>query len=63
MVYAGYLVVEDRKGARFRVRKFCGRRFFKPIVRYVLDTGQRLEPIDSDTFQVAATGEKLLQVR
>jgi len=63
MVYAGYLVVEDKKGARFLVRKFRGRRFFKPVVRYLLDSGERLQPIDGGSFQIRSTGEKLLHIR
>lgn len=63
MFYTGYLVVEDGDGARFRVRQFRGRRFFKRIVRYVLDTGIQVYPLDSDTFQVCKTGEKLQRVR
>lgn len=63
MVYVGYLVVEDRSGSRFRVQKFRGRRFFKPVVRYLLESGERLEPIDPDTFQIRSTGEKLLHLR
>jgi hypothetical protein len=63
MFYVGYLVVEDRTGGRFVVRKFHGRRFFTPIDRYVLDSGERVESLGSDKFQVSATGKELLRVR
>lgn len=63
MVYVGYLVVEDCSGSRLRVRKFRGRRFFKPVVRYLLESGEQLRPIGGDTFEVTSTGEKLLQLR
>jgi len=63
MFYAGYFVVENGDGARLLVRQFHGRRFFKSITRYELDSGARVTRLSGNTFQVAATGEKLLQVR
>jgi len=59
MFYAGYLVVEDRGGEQLRVRQFRGRRLLKRIVRYELDTGDPVYPLDSNTFQIPKTGKAL----
>ena len=64
MDYAGRSVVEDEKGTRYQVYEFRGRRLFRGTIRrFELETGARLDRVDSDTFRLPATGETLLVVR
>jgi hypothetical protein len=63
MEFSGLILVEDGSGARHRIGAFWSRRFFKMVRQYRLETGARVDRIDSDTFQVPATGEKLQVLR
>jgi hypothetical protein len=60
--YAGHITVENATGRRYRVHEYRGRRLFKLVRRFVLETGQRVQRIDFDNYLVARTGEPLSRV-
>jgi hypothetical protein len=35
---------------------------FKPVRRFVLETGELVKRLDFDTYQVTRTGEKLVRI-
>jgi hypothetical protein len=58
--YCRSLTVEDASGARFQVHEYRRWRFIAWICRFQLDTGEPARRVDEKTFEVIATGEKLL---
>jgi hypothetical protein len=60
--YAGRITVENATGARYQVHEYRGRRLFKLVRRFVLETGQRVQRLDFDNYVVAQTGEPLSRV-
>jgi len=60
--YAGRITVEDPRGRRLQVNEYRGRRFFKHIRRFVLETGEPVKRITFDHYQVESTGEPLARV-
>jgi len=62
MEYAGRITVEDASGARFQVHEYRGRRLFKSVRRFMLETGEAVTRVDLDHYLIAKTGEKLLRV-
>ncbi|MGE5561996.1 MAG: hypothetical protein ACM3ZV_01660 [Bacillota bacterium] len=60
--YSGRIPVEDASGSRIYVYAYTGRRTFRRVTRYMLDTGEPVRRIDEHTFAVIATGEKLRRV-
>lgn len=60
--YSGHVLVEDASGARFYVHEYRGRRTFFRARRYMLDTGESVRRIDSRTFEITTTGERLMRV-
>ena len=56
------VIVEDARGARFPLHEFRGTRFFREVRDFVLDTGERVKPIDFNTYVIATTGEQLRRV-
>ena len=61
-VYNGRIAVEDVSGARFDVHEFICWRFLKRVVVLQLDTGEDVRRVDDHTFELTATGERLLRV-
>jgi hypothetical protein len=59
MNYAGSMVVEDEGGTRLQLHEYRGRRFFRRVRNFVLDTGEPVERIDCEIYAVAKTGERL----
>lgn len=62
MEYAGRITVEDASGARFQLHEYRGRRFFKLMRRFMLDTGEPVERVDFDNYMIATTREPLVRV-
>lgn len=62
-IYSGRILVEDASGVRLYVHEYRGRRSFLPVKRYILDTGEPIRMLDSSTFEIEATGERLIRVR
>ena len=60
--YSGRVLVEDASGARFYVHEYRGRRMVLPVKRYMLDTGVQVRRIDGKSFEIVATGERLIRV-
>ena len=60
--YSGRVLVEDASGARFYVHEYRGRRMVLPVKRYMLDTGEQVRRIDGKSFEIVATGERLMRV-
>ena len=60
--YSGRVLVEDASGARFYVHEYRGRRMVLPVKRYMLDTGEQVRRIDGKSFEIVATGERLIRV-
>ena len=60
--YSGRIPVEDASGSRIYVYAYTGRRTFRRVTRYMLDTGEPVQRVDERTFVVTATGEKLQRV-
>lgn len=60
--YSGRILVEDASGARFYVHEYRGRKTFLPVRRYMLDTGEPIRRVDSQTFEITTTGERLQRV-
>ena len=60
--YSGRVLVEDASGARIYVHEYRGRRTLLRISRYMLDTGEHVRRVDANSFEVVATGERLLRV-
>jgi hypothetical protein len=60
--YAGRLTVEDSRGKRFQIHEYRGWSMFKPVRRFVLETGELVKRLDFDTYQVTRTGEKLVRI-
>ena len=60
--YFGRVLVEDASGARFYVHEYRGRRMVLPVKRYMLDTGEQVRRIDGKSFEIVATGERLIRV-
>ena len=60
--YTGRILVEDASGARFYVHEYRGRRTFRSVRRYMLDTGEQVRRIDANCFAIVATGETLIRV-
>lgn len=56
------VLVEDASGARFYVHEYRGRRMVLPVKRYMLDTGEQVRRIDGKSFEIVATGERLIRV-
>jgi hypothetical protein len=62
MEYAGRLVVEDQNGARLQMYEYRGRRLFKAVRHYRLETGQPVNRIDFDNYVIAGIGTPLKRV-
>jgi len=62
MDYAGRVIVEDASGARFQIHEYRGRRFFAEVRQFVLDTGESVKRVDSDHYEIATTGKKLVRI-
>jgi hypothetical protein len=62
MHYAGRLTVEDASGARFQIHEYRGRHLFRHVRRFVLQTGEPVNRLDFDHYEVARTGEKLVRI-
>lgn len=62
MSYVRSIPVVDEKGAGLTVYEFRDRRFLTKVRRYKLCTGEAVEPAETDTFTVVATGEELLRL-
>lgn len=62
MSYVRSIPVVDAKGAGLTVYEYRDRRFLTKARRYELCTGESVEPAETDTFLVVATGEELLRV-
>lgn len=62
-IYSGRILVEDASGVRFYVHEYRRRRTFLPSKRYVLDTGEPIRALDSSTFEIETTGERLTRVK
>lgn len=62
-IYSGRILVEDASGVRLYVHEYRGRRSFLPVKRYILDTGEPIRMLDSSTFEIEASGERLIRVR
>jgi hypothetical protein len=60
--YSGRIPVEDASGSRIYVYQYTGRRTFRRVTRYMLDTGESVRWLDDRTFVVDATGETLRRV-
>lgn len=60
--YSGRVLVEDASGSRVYVHEYRGRRTFRRFSRYMLDTGEHVRRIDSHSFEIVATGERLIRV-
>jgi hypothetical protein len=60
--YSGGILVEDASGSRFYVHEYRGRRTFLRGRRYMLDTGEPVRRVDSSTFVIETTGERLVRV-
>ena len=60
--YSGRVLVEDESGARIYVHEYSGRRTFRRVRRYMLDTGEPVRRVDGKWFVIVATGEKLMRV-
>ena len=60
--YSGRILVEDATGARYYVHEYQGRRTFLRVRRYMLDTGEQVRRIDPRSFEIIATGERLIRV-
>lgn len=58
--YCRSLMVEDASGARVQVHEYRRWRFIAWICRFRLDTGEAARRLDEKTFEVIATGEKLV---
>ena len=63
MEYAGCILVEDASGCRFEVHEYLAWRFLSRISRFKLDTGEVVERIDSNNFEISGTGERLVRAR
>jgi hypothetical protein len=63
VTYAGYIVVADAEGSRFRVHEFRGQHFFSFKRRFRLSSGEKVRRIDFDNYEVARTGERLVRVK
>lgn len=61
--YAGHITVESATGARYQVHQYRGRRLFRLVSRFVLETGQRVQCLDFDHYVIARTGEPLSRVQ
>ena len=59
--YSARFLVEDASGARFYVHEYTGRRLFRRIRRYMLDTGESVRRVDERTFIITGTGETLVR--
>lgn len=59
--YLGCIAVEDGNGCRLQLHEYR-QGFFLRTRRYVLDSGETVLRIDSETFEIAATREKLVRV-
>jgi hypothetical protein len=60
--YSGRVLVEDASGARIYVHEYRGRRTFLRFNRYMLDTVEHVRRVDANSFEIVATGERLLHV-
>ena len=60
--YLRSILVEDASGAQFVAFEFRQRRFLKRQSHFELDTGEPLEFVDNNTFEIARTGERLVRV-
>ena len=63
MDYAGRIIVESATGVRYQVHEYRGRRLFRLVRRFVLETGQRVQRLDFDNYIVTRTGEPLCRVQ
>ena len=61
MQYVGCIPVEDASGCRFEIYEFKIRRHLSRASCFILDTGQRANMVDENTFEIAATGETLVR--
>jgi len=62
MEYAGRILVRDKAGARFQIHEWRGRRMFKPVRRFILETGQDVVRLSFDSYVVGQTGEPLTRI-
>ena len=60
--YSGRVLVEDASGSRVYVHEYRGRRTFRRFSRYMLDTGEHVRRVDANSFEIVATGERLVRV-
>jgi hypothetical protein len=60
------MLVEDASGAQFMLYEFAERgpvmSLFREVSRFELETGERAERVDDNTFAVVRTGERLVRV-
>jgi hypothetical protein len=59
--YVRSIPVEDASGCRFQVHEFTIRRLLSRASCFILDTGQRVDIADMNTFEIASTGETLVR--
>jgi hypothetical protein len=60
--YVRSIPVIDALGVEIIVYEFQDRRFLRKVRRMKLDTGELVERVCDQTFQVIGTGEKLTRV-
>ena len=60
--YSGRIPVEDASGSRIYVYEYTGRRTFRRVKRYMLDTGEPVRRVDEQAFVIIAIGEKLVRI-
>jgi hypothetical protein len=60
--YVRSIRVEDASGAQFELHQFEKRRFITKARWFQLDTGERAQLMDDETFALITTGERLMPV-
>ena len=60
--YAGFILVQDSSGLRFKVHEYRSQRFFSEARRFVLETGERVRRLDFDNYLHVTTGKQLTRV-
>lgn len=62
MKYIGRILVEDASGCRFDVHEYSKRSLLAHVRIFTLDTGEVLSLVDTNTFLIRTTGERLIRV-
>lgn len=62
MKYVGRILVEDASGCRLEIHHYQERRLIGFASMYRFDTGEPVLRLDSETFVIASTGERLRRV-